>query len=77
MELNGDKIGTNSTILFFGIWTREQAVTYISFAYVIISILMVLVWSMYLCWDGRRTPKRDTRVIHMLAQGTMSQLQIP
>ncbi|PIC53664.1 hypothetical protein B9Z55_003276 [Caenorhabditis nigoni] len=40
----------------------------LSFAYVIISILMVLLWSMYLCIDGRRNPKKDTRVIHMLAQ---------
>ncbi|CAO4363023.1 unnamed protein product [Caenorhabditis nigoni] len=53
---------------FFGTWTREQVVSYVSFAYVIISILMVLLWSMYLCIDGRRNPKKDTRVIHMLAQ---------
>ncbi|CAB3408746.1 unnamed protein product [Caenorhabditis bovis] len=53
---------------WFATWTREQVVSFVSFAYVIISILMVLLWSMYLCIDGRRNPKKDTRVIHMLAQ---------
>ncbi|CAI5438120.1 unnamed protein product [Caenorhabditis angaria] len=56
--------------IWFATFTREQVVSFVSFAYVIISILMVLLWSMYLCIDGRRNPKKDTRVIHMLAQNT-------
>ncbi|PIO65930.1 hypothetical protein TELCIR_12373 [Teladorsagia circumcincta] len=41
------------------------------FVYVIVSILMVVLWSAYLCFDGRREPKKDTRVIHKLAQSTL------
>uniref|UniRef100_A0A0N4VU09 Ovule protein n=1 Tax=Haemonchus placei TaxID=6290 RepID=A0A0N4VU09_HAEPC len=42
-----------------------------NFVYVIVSILMVVLWSAYLCFDGRREPKSDTRVIHKLAQSTL------
>ncbi|CAJ0594456.1 unnamed protein product [Cylicocyclus nassatus] len=59
----------NST--FIGNWTRQQVVTVVSFVYVIVAILMVLLWSAYLCFDGHRRPKRDTHVIHMLAQGAL------
>ncbi|KAK6731993.1 hypothetical protein RB195_008066 [Necator americanus] len=60
----------NST--FIGNWTREQVVTVVSFVYVIVSILMVVLWSAYLCFDGRREPKkRDTLVIHKLAERTL------
>ncbi|WKX88911.1 hypothetical protein Q1695_008501 [Nippostrongylus brasiliensis] len=40
MEVNGT---LNST--FIGSWTREQAVTLVSFVYVIVSILMVVLCS--------------------------------
>ncbi|VDL66430.1 unnamed protein product [Nippostrongylus brasiliensis] len=66
MEVNGT---LNST--FIGSWTREQAVTLVSFVYVIVSILMVVLWSAYLCFDGRRETRRDTRVIHKLAETTL------
>ena len=57
--MNGTEV--NGTTAYFALgWTREQAVTAISFAYVVISILMVLLWSMYLCIDGRRSPRKDT-----------------
>ncbi|KHJ77070.1 hypothetical protein OESDEN_23310 [Oesophagostomum dentatum] len=60
----------NST--FIGAWTRHQVVTAVSFVYVVVSILMVVLWSAYLCFDGRRVPpKRDTHVIHMLAERTL------
>ncbi|CAD6184093.1 unnamed protein product [Caenorhabditis auriculariae] len=65
-----EELSRPSSLDFASVWTREQIVTYVSFAYVVISILMVLLWSMYLCLDGRRSPKRDTRVIHMLAETT-------
>ncbi|ETN76485.1 hypothetical protein NECAME_03416 [Necator americanus] len=43
-----------------------------NFVYVIVSILMVVLWSAYLCFDGRREPKkRDTLVIHKLAERTL------
>lgn len=64
-------MGVNSTALnsnFIGNWTREQVVTLVSFVYVVVSILMVVLWSAYLCFDGRREPKNDTRVIHKLAE---------
>ncbi|XGW21373.1 hypothetical protein V3C99_004380 [Haemonchus contortus] len=67
MEVNSTQI--NST--FIGNWTREQVVSIVSFVYVIVSILMVVLWSAYLCFDGRREPKSDTRVIHKLAQSTL------
>ncbi|KIH63230.1 hypothetical protein ANCDUO_06473, partial [Ancylostoma duodenale] len=60
----------NST--FIGNWTRQQVVTVVSFVYVVVSILMVVLWSAYLCFDGRREPKkRDTLVIHKLAERTL------
>ncbi|KHJ96167.1 hypothetical protein OESDEN_03873 [Oesophagostomum dentatum] len=43
-----------------------------SFVYVIASILMVVLWSAYLCFDGRRSPpQKDMHVIRMLAQRTL------
>ncbi|EYC25649.1 hypothetical protein Y032_0011g1315 [Ancylostoma ceylanicum] len=66
MEVNNS---LNST--FIGNWTRQQVVTVVSFVYVVVSILMVVLWSAYLCFDGRREPKRDTLVIHKLAERTL------
>ncbi|VDO19478.1 unnamed protein product [Heligmosomoides polygyrus] len=48
-------------------WSRSSAISYV-FVYVVVSILMVVLWSAYLCFDGRREPKNDTRVIHKLAE---------
>ncbi|CAJ0950276.1 unnamed protein product, partial [Mesorhabditis belari] len=74
-DVINDEIFINSTYSFSAKqWTREQIVTAVSFAYVVISILMVLLWSAYLCFDGRKAPRRDTRVIHMLAQRTVFRL---
>ncbi|VDL87040.1 unnamed protein product [Nippostrongylus brasiliensis] len=52
---------------------RVQTVHYNDdcFVYVIVSILMVVLWSAYLCFDGRRETRRDTRVIHKLAETTL------
>ncbi|KAK5978406.1 hypothetical protein GCK32_020344 [Trichostrongylus colubriformis] len=67
MELNN----THANSTFIGHWTREEVVSIVSFVYVIVSILMVVLWSAYLCFDGRREPKTDTHVIHKLAQSTL------
>ncbi|CAJ0586182.1 unnamed protein product, partial [Mesorhabditis spiculigera] len=55
-------------------WTREELVHSVSIAYVVISILMVFLWSAYLCYDGRKAARKNTHVIHMLVERTRAML---